>query len=60
MKAGESKDAAQRLIIALSSLRCVSVCCTGSGRHVLAVTDARKYAHTCVNTKPCGFHRLDV
>ncbi len=45
--------AEQRLIIALSSLRCVSVCCTRNGRHVLAVTHARRHTHTRVNFKDC-------
>lgn len=39
------------LTIAPSSLRCVSVCCTRNGRHVLAVTRARRQTHAHVNNK---------
>lgn len=42
-RSGDRVD--QRLIIALSRLRCVSVCCTRNGRHVLAVTCAQTHAH---------------
>lgn len=46
---GRIRNPNHKLIIAPSSLRCVSVCCTRNGRHVLAVTDARRHAHNCVN-----------
>lgn len=41
----------QRRITAPSSLRCVSVCCTRNGRHVLAVTHARRHTHTRVDLR---------
>lgn len=48
---GGGGGAVGRLTIAPSSLRCVSVCCTRNGRHVLAVTRARGQTHAHVNNK---------